>query len=245
MLKRNSFFSKQGIFLKMKFQKQKDRTTINFQKIQVFFLCLDCIFSLKKSSNRLQLVQIIFLSQRKKMCFACHSRKKAPFSFNKTTQPRRKIRKGVYSLRSQFKDNFFLVFIFQITCLKIFLNTAIIQKVFLKKHQLKSQPACLGRIFFENFKNFFHFFFIIFNPKYKFTTSFCSDIPDLKVFFQNPKHFRISWCIFKFNNKSKLENFRTPMIHLNTSITIYQSNKKSFVKRIVFSHFFSKRNSLF
>ena len=219
----------------MGLQYQKKRRTRNFQNIQILLFFQNFVLSLKKERNRLNQIFIIFQTNTEKRGFFILSKRKTSFSFKKATQPLRKIEKCMDFLRPLFLRNVCLIFIFEISFLNILCNSFSRKLKFFGKSNLKSQTRSQRRIFSKNLENFFSFFFIGFNPKNKFFIFLKSNISNLKIFLQKLEHFHIPRTVFQFENKTILQFFLTPMIYLNTSITIYYPYKKSFQKVVLVS----------
>jgi hypothetical protein len=79
---------------------------------------------------------------------------------------------------------------------------------------------------------------VVLNPQNELLLRINTHVSNRKPIFLSIEHLHVRWCVFELNHKTKLLHTLTPMINLNTSITVHQANPKPFVIRQIFSHSF-------
>lgn len=208
----------------MVIQKMKNRFSRNFQKIKILFFQMNFILRIQIKLDSFQQIQIIFLTNRKRL-ISPFSKRKTTFSFKKTTLPSSKIRKVDNVLWNKTFLHPFFLSIFRISSCLIHLNILGTIHLF-EKRNLQNQTTCKRRILFLKKQLFWHFLLIIFNPKYPKLLLRNTYRSNTKFFFQFTKHLSICISIFEFQNKAKLQIFPTPMIYLNGTIRVHQTNPK-------------------
>lgn len=230
--KLHTLLSKEGISFKMFLQIKQYITAINSELIQRPFLFCNFIGGTDILPNRLLQILVIFFCNIKAPISAgilpC-GKNKQTFGLNKTTQPPAKIAQSVHRKILKLLLHKVSLFIFLLSAKKIGFCVFRAFEHFFKERKLHGQARGQRGVLFQNFQGFVKFNLFITNPLHKgfFRTNLY--ISYKEPIFQRCKHLNIRRCVFEFDNKPKLQMFLSPMIYLNTSISVHQSNPKLFI----------------